>query len=412
MRRLCTVLSIALLAGCGSTVTSPDASTGDASVADRVAPVDPDYAPYAPASARPTAISLGGNHACARFDNGRVYCWGNGFFGGLGNGVSVTAQPRPTAVRGLRDVSAVTSGATFTCALSGSAASCWGSNAWGQLGDGTRRDGLYAAPVVGLPANVRALSAGGALLVGDACALLDDTRVLCWGSNTDQSASERVPLLGVGETSETVTTPSLVRDLTNVQQVSIGDVHICARLVDGTVRCWGWNNHAQCGRDGAMTIGAPSTVAGLDGVVEVAAGQFHTCARRRDGSVSCWGDNTWGQLGDSASSQRAAPAPVTTVTGATQVATGDDFSCALIANGAVTCWGRNRHGQLGDGTTSDARSPVMVRDLTGATMISLGDEHACALLADRAVRCWGRNDLAQLGDASRTDRLTPVVVAF
>ena len=38
------------------------------------------------------------------------------------------------------------------------------------------------------------------------------------------------------------------------------------------------------------------------------AGGFHNCARLNDGTVRCWGDNDWGQVGDG--TPRFVPAPV------------------------------------------------------------------------------------------------------
>ncbi len=333
-------LPLALLAGCGSTVATPDAS------ADAADASDPGYTPYAPTGARPVSISLGGHQGCALLDDGRAYCWGDNTWGQIGIGATTAPQARPIAVRGIRNVTGVTTGSTFACALSSGAPYCWGSNSWGQLGNGTNRDSITAAAVTGLSSGVRALSAGGALLVADACALLDDGTVRCWGRNANP-ADPTVPLLGVGATSELVTTPMTVLGLTSVRQVSIGDAHVCALLANQTVMCWGWNNRDQCGRDGVTSVASPSTVADLADAVEVAPGQFHTCARRRDGSVVCWGDDSFGQLGDGTTGARATIAPARGVTGATQVASGDDFSCAIVANGAVLCWGRNLHGQRG-----------------------------------------------------------------
>lgn len=38
------------------------------------------------------------------------------------------------------------------------------------------------------------------------------------------------------------------------------------------------------------------TVRGLAGVAEIAAGSNHTCARMMDGTLRCWGSDRTGQL--------------------------------------------------------------------------------------------------------------------
>ena len=62
--------------------------------------------------------------------------------------------------------------------------------------------------------------------------------------------------------------------------ISAGYRHSLALRSDGSVACWGSNNHRQ----------APP--AGVEGdFVAVAAGDGHSLALRADGSVACWGSN-------------------------------------------------------------------------------------------------------------------------
>ncbi|MBK6534435.1 MAG: hypothetical protein IPF99_34190 [Deltaproteobacteria bacterium] len=71
------------------------------------------------------------------------------------------------------------------------------------------------------------------------------------------------------------------RSVTLLQMV-VGYLHTCARLGDGSVRCWGNNRYGQLG-DGTVTNRSnPTLVPGLTGVVELAAGGQHTCARLGD----------------------------------------------------------------------------------------------------------------------------------
>jgi alpha-tubulin suppressor-like RCC1 family protein len=53
---------------------------------------------------------------------------------------------------------------------------CWGENWYGQLGDGTRHAATEPVPVRGVR-DVRALAAG----ANDTCAILDDGQLVCWG---------------------------------------------------------------------------------------------------------------------------------------------------------------------------------------------------------------------------------------
>ena len=92
------------------------------------------------------------------------------------------------------------------------------------------------------------------------------------------------------------------------------------------------------------------------------AGGFHNCARLNDGTVRCWGDNFDGQLGDGGSTDRLTPVAVSGLANATALVAGHFHTCALLTDGTVRCWGDNWYGQLGDGSSTWRLTPVAVRD--------------------------------------------------
>ena len=47
----------------------------------------------------------------------------------------------------------------------------------------------------------------------------------------------------------------------------------------------------------------PVVVAGVSGVTALAAGVVHTCALISDGTVKCWGSNDHGELGSTESAE-------------------------------------------------------------------------------------------------------------
>src|SRR5690606_38342789 len=88
----------------------------------------------------PTTISVGQNHSCVVSSAGKLYCWGLGTNGVLGNGsTSSRSKPYPVADPddGPVEYVSVSIGFQHTYALSSEGkAYCWGVNESGQLGNG------------------------------------------------------------------------------------------------------------------------------------------------------------------------------------------------------------------------------------------------------------------------------------
>jgi alpha-tubulin suppressor-like RCC1 family protein len=430
--------------------TSPDASTSnDASTRDASAPTDAasDAQPTTDAAAAgPVAqLTAGGAHTCARFHDGTVKCWGNNYYGALGLGDTQNRGDQPgemgtnlpfVEVAPGRTVVQLAAGGGHTCArLDDGSVKCWGYNLEGQLGLGDRltrgdQPGEMGAnlPAVSLlgPGRTASQIAGSA---GHTCARLDDGTVKCWGQNTfgqlglgDSADRGYFGGLGAGSVPAVDLGPGRT-----AQEVFVASSRTCARLDDGTVKCWGANSHGELGigdyldrgfRAGQMGARLPVVDLGTGRTAtQIVGGFFHMCARLDDGTVKCWGYNLVGQLGLGDSQSRgdqpgemgdSLPAvdlgPGRTVL---ELAAGSEHTCARLDDGSVKCWGYNLNGQLGLGDVrlrgtqpGDMGANLPTVDLgpgRTATHIAAGGTHTCARLDDGSVKCWGKSDRGQLG---------------
>ncbi|HEX9103409.1 MAG TPA: hypothetical protein VF997_14455, partial [Polyangia bacterium] len=138
-----------------------------------------------------------------------------------------------------------------------------------------------------------------------------------------------------------------------VAALAVGNGHACALVRDGSVACWGANDHGQLGNGGTGSAAAAVAVVDdhgvpLGGIGAIAAGDNHTCALRADKTVVCWGDDSAGQLGRGAAPSTVNPVPAPpALTTIAAIAAGRQHTCAALDSGAVWCCGANDGGQLG-----------------------------------------------------------------
>lgn len=344
-------------------------------------------------------IASSSTHTCALSNAGAVSCWGSNMSGELGVGPLVKERLTPGIVEGLDSgVIQISAGGRHACALLATGSvKCWGNNFWGQLGDGTKTVRPVPVQVIGLPGGVTAIEAG----ASHTCAITGTGTAVCWGNNDWGQ-------LGDG-TKVSKLAPTSVAALTNVVRLTAGYAHTCAINDSGGASCWGFNARGQIG-DGTTTVRlAPVGVAGLSsGVTSISAGSMHTCAIA-GGSAKCWGQGS--RIGSGTETNSALPKQVVGIQEhATEINAGSGHTCAIVL-GSVRCWGSNNSGQLGDGTWSKRLAPVETQKMDDVTVdLSGGGRHSCAVLAGGGVRCWGGNLNGQLGDFTTMNRPHPVSV--
>ena len=262
-----------------------------------------------------------------------------------------------------------------------------GGKAGGSGSIATAGGGMAAAGAPAVPGVATMISAGADM----SCATTSNGSVWCWGGNDHGQ-------LGNG-TKTNSWVPVRVSKINTAVAVSAGgtwnaggkgaslSAFACAVLRNGAVVCWGDSYGAP-----ALDRSVPRTIYGANEVVAIASGNAHTCALTRAGSVWCWGANDRGQLGTGVTdSGRADPSPVHGIVGAVAVAgQGSDFSCAVQADSSLWCWGKY-NGGTDFSSLENAVSPVRISGVsTSASGLAAGRSNICAVSREsKELECWG-----------------------
>jgi hypothetical protein len=352
------------------------------------------------------SVSAGFNTTCALKASHQAYCWGDNSAGAFGTGqlspYGVAQAVTAAMTGGVVAPVAIEINEKLGCALDADGTvHCAGTNQNGELGNGAQDPSASPVPVSDL-ADVLELSVSSGGDTGStSCARLGDGTVRCWGFSNEGRLGDGVDGAHLALTPVTVVEVAGASDLSTTS-------HSCVIVPGGAVKCWGAATRA-LGPGVDSPTSTPLTVTGLGPVpvVEVSAGIDSTCARHSDGRVTCWPYLGRGDMPDILE--------VPGITDALQVSLGTRYSCALLPPGRVVCWGRNDYGELGIGSSDPAtpHEPSEVLEIGDAAQLSAGPHHGCVRRANGRVSCWGANDFGQSsgdGVATAAPVLTPVDV--
>jgi alpha-tubulin suppressor-like RCC1 family protein len=290
---------------------------GNGSTTSRSKPVRVKF----PAGTKIKAIRAACDSSLALTRSGRVLAWGLNVDGQLGDGTT-SSRHKPVAVKLPKGIKIKAISATCESGLALAASGkvyAWGEGGAGQLGDGST--GNKRTPVrVKLPAGAAVTSIAGGCTFALAQTRTGD--LYAWGDNSYGQ-------LGDGTTTST-DVPELIsflfrgRPPGNIVGLFAGCSDTIALFSKGAVMAWGANNFGQLG-DGTTT-GSDKPVGVIlptgAKIASISAGCDDGLARTTAGQVLAWGYNAEGQLGDGTEAETSVPVRVHLPSGAAATALG------------------------------------------------------------------------------------------
>ena len=335
-----------------------------------------------PPGVTPVAIAGGGGGgdaqpslycAYAIGSDGNLYAWGDNGHGELGDGSAVANSSTPVVVSLPSGVTptaiSATQGVGYAIGSDGKLYA-WGNNFYGNLGNGSTTDSSTPV-VVSLPSGVTPTAIAGGY--ESAYAVGSDGKLYAWGDNLYGE-------LGNGGTtnSDTPVVVSLPSGVTPKAIAGGGGTGYTTGS-DGNLYAWGLNSYGELGNGSTTNSDTPVVVSLPSGVTPkaVTGGGGFAHAIGSDGNLYGWGlDSTAAQLGDGGSTNSDTPVVIVLASGITPTAIADNLHTgyAIGSDGKIYAWGYGLQGELGDGSPGNFSPPVVVSLPPGSTPESLGPE--------------------------------------
>ena len=361
----------------------------------------------AAASANPVAS----RSADSRVVSNSVERWGS-----LADIPGVTFQKllSPTPARLPGQVAQVaTSNSTYYALLTNGRVYAFGMGNKGQLGNGRTRNSANTPVRVRFPAGVKIAYLPTNVMPYDTGLAVDTTGhawgwgvnaggELCLGNRRRQLVPVKLPFTHV---------TALAGAFQHAVYEAAGQVWACGR-----------GRLGELGDGKFHKSFVPVKVRGLGPsahVVTLVAAFGNAGALLANGRYLNWGTNGLGQLGiNSPAKRKAVPVAVPLPAGVTQVAQGGSApgngqTLVKLKNGAFYGWGADFQGQLGDGTRTPKFSPVKFSPPSGVTYELLASNGSTSYGVTPAgdVYAWGAGQKGQIGNGTKRGSLTPVKVA-
>ncbi|TRY89487.1 hypothetical protein DNTS_016060 [Danionella cerebrum] len=358
---------------------------------------------YSRTCASPDSIQAG--EAAMVSETCEVYVWGSNSSHQLVEGTQEKIL-QPKHAPSFSDAQTIEAGqyCTFVISSDGSVRAC-GKGSYGRLGLGDSNNQSTLKKLTFEPHRAIKKVSSSKGSDGHTLAFTSDGEVFSWGDGDygklghGNSSTQKYPKLIQGPLQGKV-----------VVCVSAGYRHSAAVSEDGELYTWGEGDFGRLGHGDSNSRNIPTLVKDISNVGEVSCGSSHTIALSKDGrTVWSFGGGDNGKLGHGDTNRVYKPKVQESLQGMfiRKVCAGSQSSLALTSTGQVYAWGCGAC--LGCGSSeATALRPKLIEELatTRVVDISIGDSHCLALSHDNEVYAWGNNSMGQCGQGNSTGPIT------
>jgi len=345
-------------------------------------------------------ILLSSRRDTAQPTSGKLYAWGTGAFGALGDGTTVN-KSSPIQIGSNTNWVAATNarGSSFAVNQAGKAYG-WGYGLQGRTGLGNTTN--YSSPVqIG---GLTDWTPKGPWAVGggqDSIHFIKSNGTLwAWGRNNGGK-------LGVGDTTDR-SSPTQIAG-TAWKQVSNSGGETSAIRTDGTLWAWGYGTAGRLGQGSTTSFSSPVQVGGLTIWKHNHQGSSTLLATRTDGRLFVCGFGLAGQTGLGNTTNYSSPKQIGALTTWAYTLGATYWGGAIKTDGTLWTWGSGGSGRLGQGSTTSFSSPVQVSSPSVSWKYGAGGQYlGRGETTDGFIYIWGYGSQGQIGNGATSHALTAI----